>query len=278
MRFLRRQRLWQQKGWQWVALFSVVLGLFLWLGSCSIPIVSPTVLNVATASILRDAMGDVAKLYSEKFPTAAVVPVISGDRVLRLRIEAGDPLDVVILASPQSMDSLERGGYLRPNSRQELVRTRMALITRADSSLSLSQFTDLASDRVKKVALSLEGTGVSTYTKEILENFNLLAAIQSKALLTTVDVREIRHAVEQRAADVGITYLSEAQLVPRFKVVAIAPENSHRPVEVTVAALQNTQHEALEKRPHEQAVQKFIQFLKSPEVTALLQRHGFEAR
>lgn len=213
-------------------------------------------------------MVDVDQLYKQEKPNVVVNYTIAGSEVLKRRIKQGESFDLYIASSPKPMDELEQKGLILSETRQPFVSTKIALIVPKDSGLAISDFKYLADDRVKTVAMSLEGPGVSTYTKEILTNLKILEKVKSKAKLANTDVREILKAVESKQADVGITFLSEVDQSNKVKVVTNAPADLHRPVVTTLAVLKNSQYSTQAK--------EFIEFLKSPKAIAVFQKHGFE--
>ena len=253
---------------RFLGLFSCIAALCFWIGSCSAPADKPIALNIASGGILRDALTEIDQLYKQVKPNVAANYIFSGDRLLAKRIEQGEPFDLLISAAPQVMDELEQKGLIISETRQPFVGTDMALIVPANSSLELTNFTDLTDSRVKTVAIALEGPGVSLYTKELLTNLGILETVKRKAVLATVDVREIRRAVEKKQADAGVTYLSEGQSSTQVKVVAVAPSNLHRPVITTLSLLKSSRYPAETKA--------FIEFLKSPAAMATLQKYGLK--
>ena len=250
------------------ALFSLVVALCIWIESCSTIQTNPVALNVAAAGMFREALAEVDQIRQQENPSVVVNYTIAGSEVLKRRIAQGESFDLLITASPKPMDELEQKGIILPETRQPFVSTQIALIVPTDSQLVLSDFKDLASDRVKTVAMALEGPGVSTYTNEILTKLDILEQVKPKAVLAQTDVREILKAVEAKQVDVGITFLSEARRSDKVKIVAIAPTDLHRPVVTTLAILKNSQHTA--------ATKELVEFLNSQQAIAVFQQHGFD--
>lgn len=248
-------------------LFSCVVALCFWLGSCTTP-PKTILLNVGVGGVFRDVIVKVINLYQQEKPNVVINPIIAGSDILKQRIERGEPFDLFMAASPKSMDALEQQGLILSASRQSFVSTEIALIVPVDSQLAIADFKDLTDERVKTIAMSLEGPGVSTYTKEILTNLKILQAVKRKAVLANVDVREILKAVETKQVDAGITFLSEAKFSDKVKVATIASKNLHRPVVTSFVLLKNSQHLTEAK--------EFIEFLKSPKAMTVFQQYGFK--
>ncbi|MCC5639214.1 molybdate ABC transporter substrate-binding protein [Nostoc sp. CHAB 5844] len=249
-------------------LFSLIVVLCIWAGSCTAPKTNTVALNVAAAGLFRDVLVKVDQLRQQENLSVVVNYTIAGSDVLKRRIEAGESFDLFIASSPKPMDELQQKGLILSETRQSFVGTQIALIVPKDSQLAVSDFKDLASDRIKTIAMSLEVPGVSTYTYEILNNLKILAQVKPKAVLAQTDVREILDAVETKRAEVGITFLSEVQQSDKVKVVATAPLNLHRPVVTSFAVLKISQYATEAK--------ELMKFLKSQKAMTVFQQNGFE--
>ena len=256
------------KIFRFLGLFSGVVALCFWLGSCTPRTLEPIALNSASGGILRDALTEVDQIYKQTKPNVVANYIFSGDSLLAKRIEQGEPFDLLISAAPKAMDELEQRKLTLPETRQPFVETEIALIVASDSQLNLSDFTELVDSRVKTVAVALEGPGISVYTKELLANLGILEPVQRKAVLATVDVREIRKAVESKQADAGITYFSEGQSSDKVRVAVVAPSELHRPVITTLSVLKNSRHPAETKA--------FVEFLNSSEAMTVFQKYGLK--
>ncbi len=91
--------------------------------------------------------------------------------------------------------------------------------------------------------------------------------VKNKGIFAGDDIRQILKAVETKKVDAGITYLTEAKLSDRVKVVAIAPENTHSQIVYTVAVIKGCQNVPEAK--------EFIQFIKSEKGKAVAEKYGF---
>ncbi len=250
-------------------LFSCLIFSIL-LSSCSSPpTAKPVSLSFASGPSARNALLEIENKYRQEKFNVTIKYTFTGATVLKKRIEQKDLFDIFLTTSKSVMDDLDKQGLVRSATRQSLFTNKMVLIVPVDSTLGITDFKDLTSDRVKKIALGTENLGVGQYTKEILTNLGIFSQIQSKAVWFNVEVREIAKALESKQADAGIIFLSEAKLSQKVKIVAIAPENTHTAIMLYVAILTNSRYP--------QEAKEFINFLTGPKGIPVFEKYGFLA-
>ena len=167
------------------------------------------------------------------------------------------------------MDELQVKGLVIPETRKNFVSTEMVSIVPADSTIPISNFKDLISDRIKKVAIGTERLDAGIYAREILTANGNYEQIKRKAVWADTDIREVLKAVESKQADAGITFLTEAKRSDKVKIVAIAPPNSHQPLITTIAVLKSSTHVAEAKA--------LIEFIISAKAIPVFEKYGFTA-
>lgn len=222
---------------------------------------------VSAAISLKDALDEITRLYGTANPNVSIKTNYGASGTLEIQIEQGAPVDVFLSAAPKQMDALDAKGLLLGGTRKDLLRNEIVLIVPADSSLQIASFQDLTHADVKHVALG-EPTTVPAgqYAKEVLTNFGIYDAVNSKAVLAK-DVRQVLTYVETGNADAGIVYTTDALSSSKVKVVARAPEKSHSPVIYPVAAIKSSKNPA--------AAREFTNFLSGPQARAVFQKYGF---
>ena len=114
----------------------------------------PVSLTVAAAASLTDVLKEVDSLYTQDNPNVTVTPVFAGsgtaaetDRKWRRAI------DVFISAAANQMDNLQKEQLLLDGTRKDLLGNKLVLIVPEDSTLGITSFQDLASAKVKNVAI-----------------------------------------------------------------------------------------------------------------------------
>lgn len=224
-------------------------------------------LTVSAAISLKDALDEIAQLYSAEVPGAVIHFNLGGSGTLQHQIEQGAPVDIFISASEDQMNSLESEGLLSPGTRRDLVKNTVVLIVPKGKS-GISSFQDLARPDVKVIAIGDPQTvPAGKYAEEVLTHFHLYEQLKPKLALTK-DVRQVLTYVITGNVDAGIVYATDAKISAAVSVVATAPEDSHSPVVYPVAALKASKQPAEAKR--------FLDFLMSAKSQGVFGKCGFK--
>ena len=227
---------------------------------------SPDEITVSAAISLKDALDEIAHLYSAEHPGAEVHFNLGGSGTLQRQIEQGAPVDIFISASPREMDSLQSQGLLVPETRRDLVKNSVVLIVPAGNT-GVSSFQDLTKATVKTVAVGEPQTvPAGKYAQEVLTHFGIYDQLKPKLALAK-DVRQVLTYVETGNADAGIVYATDAKISKKVTVTATAPADSHSPVVYPAAVIKNSKNLAGSKA--------FLEFLASEKAQAVFQKYGF---
>lgn len=225
-----------------------------------------TTLTISVAASLQDAMTEVEEAYRHERTDVVFRNNFGSSGTLAREIEQGAPVDAFISAGIKPMDQLEGEGLLQPGSRSNLVGNSLVLI--APQGSALHGFEQLADKSVRLVALGDPASvPAGEYGKQTLDSLHLYDELKSRIVLAK-DVRQVLAYVETGNADAGLVYATDAQVTNRVRVVAIAPEGSHRPIVYPVAEVKGSRNDT--------AVRAFLAFLKSPTSEAIFERHGFK--
>jgi molybdate transport system substrate-binding protein len=194
------------KYFQWMLLCLISFAIALWLGSCSTsPPTQVVPLNFGVASMFRTAVEEIDQLYQQEHPHVWLNPIFAGTGIIRAAVEQREPFDGVLLADIPPLDALQAKGLILPESRRELVTTDIVVIAPADSAVQLTDLRELASDRIKTVAMGNKDVAIGKYSHAILSRLGIVQAVESKAVWAKVDVREVLQIVERKEVEVGIT-------------------------------------------------------------------------
>lgn len=224
----------------------------------------PVTLTVSAAASLQPALESLQPVFEKARPDINLLFNFGASGSLQQQIINGAPVDIFISAAGKQMDQLEKAGLLLPGSRFVLVGNTIVLIAPANSRLPAT-FDDLRSKAIKKIAIGEpKSVPVGTYASEVLDQLDLTAAVKDK-LVFAKDVRQVLGYVGTANADAGIVYGSDVS--PAVRVVATAPADSHGTVEYPAAIIKTTKH-----APQAEA---FLDFLRSPEGSALFNSLGF---
>jgi molybdate transport system substrate-binding protein len=223
-------------------------------------------LTVSAAISLKDALDEIAHLYSVEAPGVIVHFNLGGSGTLQRQIEQGAPVDVFISASPKEMDGLAAKGLLLTGTRRDLVRNSVVLIVPAGTS-TISTFQDLTKPTAKIISIGEPQTvPAGKYAQETLTHLGLYDQMKAKLVLAK-DVRQVLTYVETGNADAGIVYATDAKITSKVSVVATAPEDSHSPVLYPGAVIKNS--------ANPMAAKQFLEFLASAKAKAVFQKYGF---
>ena len=228
----------------------------------------PVELSIAAAASLTDAMKDLAALYEKDNPDVKLTFNFGSSGALEQAIENGGKADLFFSAAQKQMNMLDEAGELAEGTRRDLLRNEVVLISPKDSALEIKNFDDLAREDVKRIALGEpKGVPVGQYSEEILASLNLIDAVKAKAVYGS-DVRQVLSWIETGEADCGIVYATDAAISDKVKVVAVAPEGSHKPVIYPAAVIKSSKQL--------DAAKKFLDFTASAEARKIFEHYGFK--
>ena len=251
---------------------SIVKGILLLFISCFLLVgcaqknQEPSKITVSAAASLKDVMDEIKTDYISKHQNVGIEYNFGSSGSLQQQIEQGAPADLFMSAASKQMDALEDKDLIIKDTRVDLLKNRVVLIVPSDNN-HVTSFEDLTKESVTKIGIG-EPTSVpvGTYTMEVLNYYNLFEKIQGK-LVNGKDVREVLSWVETKNAEVGVVYETDAKVANGVKVVATAPEDSHKPVTYPAAVLKNS--------TNQQGAKDFLDYLKGDEAKAKFEKFGF---
>ncbi len=229
-----------------------------------------TQITVSAAASLKDVIEDIEPLYQEKHPETEIIYNFGSSGSLQRQIEQGAPVDLFISAASKQMDALEKEGILLRETRRDLLKNQMVLVTaktNAKNNPKFDNFDDLTNQQIKTIALGEpESVPAGKYAQEVLTSFQITDKVNSKAVYGK-DVRQVLNYVATGNADAGIVYRTDVQVADNVEIVATAPENSHSPVVYPIAVIKDSQHS--------EAAKDLIEFLTTPEAQEIFEENGF---
>jgi molybdate transport system substrate-binding protein len=232
--------------------------------------VSAGELTVSAAVSLKNAFGELGKLYEAKSKGTKVVLNFGASGDLAKQIEGGAPVDVFASAARKDMDELEKKGAIIRDSRVNFSANSVVLIVPAEAKPPIDSFEDLKGANIKKIAVGNPKTvPAGRYAAEILQYYKLSDVLKDK-LVYTENVRQALDYAARGEVDAGVVYSTDAiARMKEVRVVAIAPGESHKPVVYPIALVKGTKNE--------KAARDFIAVVTSPEGKRILESHGFKA-
>ena len=163
------------------------------------------------------------------------------------------------------MEGLEKKGLLAPGTRRSLLSNVLVIVTPADSAAGITAAGDLATDKVKRLALAdPKGVPAGVYAKEYLAGAGLWARVEPK-VIPTENVRAALAAVESGNVEAGVVYRTDASISSKVKIaVEINPGPS---ISYPVAVAKDAEQPA--------AARQWLEHLRSPAASAIFTKHGF---
>lgn len=253
------------------------LALGLLLAACSRPAPVPatvaqhaTPLTVFAAASLKESMDAAAETYRQRTGQAVQVSY-AGSSALARQIEQRAPADVFLSADSDWMDWLQERGLIDRASRTDLLGNALVLVAAADSPLqplALVPGTDLGPllGADGRIALALTGSvPAGKYAKAAFESLGMWDSLAPR-VAEAENVRAALLLVARGEAPLGVVYAADARAEPKVKVLATFPHDAHPPIVYPVArVLASANPGALE----------FVQWLQSPEASAIFRERGF---
>ena len=214
----------------------------------------------------RQILADLAESYEQRTGRQVVIQSMGGVEAAR-RVRAGEPADIVVLAS-KVMEQLEAEGHLVSGSRVGFARSGIAMAV--PSGVQRPSVSDEAS--VKQAILDARRICYSTgpsgdHLKQLWERWGIAGSISQRAIQAPPGV-PVGEIVARGDADLGFQQLSELLHVPGIEIVGPLPPEIQA-VTVFSAGISTTSSQREEARA-------LVAYLTSPEAEAAKRQHGME--
>lgn len=224
---------------------------------------------VSAAISLKNAFEEIGRAYEAKNKSIKVRFNFGSTGSLMRQIEGGAAVDIFASADMESMAALESKGLIIPRSSVVFAGNSLVLIAPVNFKSGITSFQDLKKDGVRRVAIGNPRTvPAGRYAEEVLEHLRLRGGLKDKIILSE-NVRQVLDYVSRGEVDAGMVYSTDALIrTKEVRIVAKAPEDSHKPIYYPAAIVKGTSHEA--------AATGFIAFLVSGETKDILKKYGFK--
>ncbi len=225
--------------------------------------------TVAAASDLTFAMNEMIADF-EKTTGCTVRLSLGSSGNFLTQIENGGPFDVFFSADIAYPKKLEAEGLAAPGSTYLYAIGKIVLWTRKGSGVDVGKgFSVLRDPDVKKISIANpEHAPYGRAAEQALRRAGIYDAVKDRLVLGE-NISQAAQFVESGNADVGILALSLV-VSPTMKDAGrawIIPENLYTPIQQGAVVLRAA--------PNPQGAHEFLDFIKTPAVTALLERFGF---
>ena len=247
------------------------------------PEAQPVELIVFAAASMTETMNQIAEMYKEVAPNVTLVYNFDSSGTLKTQIQEGADCDIFISAAQKQMNQLDssrdaEGGntegldFVLQGTRTDLVENKVVLVAPEGNPAGVSSFDDVATDKVKLIALGNSDVPVGQYSEEIFTNLGVWDALNAEQKITFgTNVKEVTSQVAAAAVDCGVIYATDAFSAiangDAMEIVTEAPAGSHKQVIYPAAVLNVTKHEDEAKA--------FLEYLTGDACSAVFQSVGF---
>jgi molybdate transport system substrate-binding protein len=188
----------------------------------------------------------------------------AGSDVLALQIQQGAPADVFAAASPKYPEALYKQGLVQKPI--QFATNTLVLVVPKSNPAQIHTVDDLTKPGVK-IVIGDPAVPVGSYTRTVLSNLGISAAVLKNVVSQETDVRSVLAKVALGEADAGFVYITDAKTV-QGKVKVIALRESAQPHVVYEVAV-------VKSSPHLQAAYRYVTRLIRPAAQRELEQYGF---
>ena len=221
---------------------------------------------VLAAASLTDVLTELANNYKTETGTTVTFSFASSG-ALQTQIEAGSPADIFFSAAQKQMDALQEKDLIDTDTRKDLLKNKVVLISPNNSTLNIKSFTDMTNANVTKMGLGEpKSVPVGQYSEEILSNLSILDTVKQKAIYGS-DVRNVLSWVRTGEVDCGIVYATDAQIANDINIIAEAPEGTHKKVIYPIAIVKSS--------ANKEEAKKFIDYISNDKAAEAFKNYGF---
>ncbi|MDY3005691.1 molybdate ABC transporter substrate-binding protein [Anaerococcus porci] len=224
-------------------------------------------LTIFAATSMTDVLDELKSEFQKENPGSELTFNFDSSGTLKTQIDSGAKADVFISAAQKQMNGLEEENKLENDTRIDLLENEVTLAAAKGNDKKITDFKDLSSDKVEKIALGNSDVPVGQYSEEILKKLGIWDQIQDKITFGS-NVREVTTWVSEKTVDCGIVYKTDA-IIADLDVVAVADDSMlENKVIYPAAVLKDSQNKELAK--------KYIEFLQSEKASEIFKKYGFK--
>ena len=227
---------------------------------------TPRPLKLISSMATRAMLAELAAAFAAATARAVSTEAAGGVDVAK-RVAAGEPVDVVVLAS-DAIDNLLAAGKLLAGSRVDLVKSGVALAVRAGAPVP-----PLADEAAVKAAVLAAGslcysTGPSgVYLEQLFARWGILEQIRARIVVPPPGV-PVGSLVASGAAELGFQQLSELMNLPGIQVAGPLPPEIQTITIFSGGISANCAEPA--------AARALLDYLASPAAAAIKERFGMQ--
>ena len=245
------------------------------------PAVEPVEIIVFAAASMTETLTEIKGMYETANPGVTITYNFDSSGTLKTQIQEGADCDVFISAAPKQMNQLDAScdaeknpdglDFVLQGSRLNLLENKVALVVPEGNPKGVGSF-DARAELLKAgdifMAMGNSEVPVGQYTQTILAFYELSEEDLAAAGVLTYgsNVKEVTTQVKEASVDCGVVYATDA-FSADLEIVDTATAEMCGQVIYPAAVLN------VSKNP--EAAQAFLDFLSTPEATAVFEAVGF---
>jgi molybdate transport system substrate-binding protein len=226
-------------------------------------------LTISVAASTRDVIEQLVAEFSRD--TGVRVAMNAGSSSsLAAQIEAGAPVDIFLSASRNWAESVVQ--KRATSESRSLLSNRLVLVVPAGNPGKIQHPSDLASERVTRLALAGEKVPAGVYAGQALTRLGLLETLEKEGKIARgLDVRATLGFVERGEAEAGIVYATDTRGVASVETVHTFDSALHEPIDYVLVLLKDDAGEDSTDS------KRLFDFLVSPRAQAEYHRYGYSS-
>ncbi|MBO4288656.1 MAG: molybdate ABC transporter substrate-binding protein [Lachnospiraceae bacterium] len=240
-------------------------------------------LIVFAAASMTETLTQIESMYEAANENIDLVFTFDSSGTLKTQIQEGADCDLFISAAPKQMNQLditapadvntEGLDFVLQGSRINLLENKVALCVAEGNPANINSYDDLINalkDENSTILLAMGNADVPVgqYTQKIFTFFGIDEAAIASKLTYGSNVKEVTTAVSEATADCGIIYATDAFSAGLTPVDTATAEMCGQVI-YPAAVLNISQHQA--------EAQAFLDYLTTPEASAVFEAVGFTA-
>ena len=238
-------------------------------------------LIVFAAASMTETLTELKAMYEADHPGVTITYNFDSSGTLKTQIQEGADCDLFISAAPKQMNQLDAScdaeqnpeglDFVLQGSRIDLLENKVALVVPEGNPKGVESFDQLA-ELLKAggilFAMGNSDVPVGQYTQKIFDFYGLSEEELANAGVISygTNVKEVTTQVAESSADCGVVYATDA-FSAGLTVADTATKDMCGQVIYPAAVLN------VSKNP--EAAQAFLDFLRTPEATAVFEAVGF---
>lgn len=220
--------------------------------------------TVYAAASLTNVLGPITEKYQQNRPADIRLSYAASSTLAR-QIEAGAPADLFISADEQWMDYLSERDLIDKDSRRNLLRNTLVVITPVQQPQQVDMTSANPPDFDGRLCMGdPDSVPAGIYGRQALTALGWWPALQGR-VAGMQDVRAALAFVARGECPLGIVYATDTRATDKVVIAGHFPESSHPPVTYPAALLPGANA----------AARDFLDYLRGPEAADLFRAAGF---